>query len=146
MRVFRNCIDYFGQVIHPGNLRISKRTIAAICGLGYPTTVSELWSFLCLRDVFHRFLPNFARIAAPLNKELCRGQLPPLWLIMRQRISSRFGDDQSENSGTLWVGSSTFARDISIRYGHLRQADWTDPEKAALQNQRTNRISVTFIK
>lgn len=54
---------------------VSTRTIDAICGLKYPTTVTGLRSLFALCNVFCRFVPNFARFAALLNKKLHKGKL-----------------------------------------------------------------------
>ena len=71
---FTDKIDYLGHVIRPGKLQIAEHTTDAIRQLQAPTNLTELRSFLGLCNVFRRFVPNFARIAAPLNRKLRKGE------------------------------------------------------------------------
>lgn len=61
-------MDYLGQVIRPGKIATSDKETDAIRGLMQLTNVTELKSFLGLCNVFHRFVPNFAWIAAALQQ------------------------------------------------------------------------------
>lgn len=70
---FLNQIDYLGHVIWPGCLKLSIRTIDAIDGLEFTTTVTELQSFIDLGSMFCRFVRTVAQIAVPLNKKLQNG-------------------------------------------------------------------------
>lgn len=45
-----------------------------VCAPEHATNLTELQSFPALRNVFRRFVPNLACIAAPLDKELQKGQ------------------------------------------------------------------------
>lgn len=71
---FTICIYHIGQVIHPGRLELSICAIDTMGGLEYPITKTEPRSVLGLSNVFHRFVPSFDRITAPLNKKLRKGQ------------------------------------------------------------------------
>lgn len=74
----KNRIDYLCRAIRPGRFQVSTRTIVAICGLQYPTSMTELRSFLGLCNVLHLFLPDFARVTPPFNKKLRKCQLQTL--------------------------------------------------------------------
>lgn len=72
---FEDLIDYLDHVIQPRRLKISAKAMNAITGLQDPTKVTELNCFLGLCIVLRRFVPNFAQIAALLNKKLRKNQL-----------------------------------------------------------------------
>lgn len=63
-------IDYLGQLIRPRRLKHASHTTDAILGTQEPTSITELRSFLFPCNVFRRFVPNFARLAAPLILKL----------------------------------------------------------------------------
>ena len=67
---FCDKIDYLGHVISPGKLEVASKTTEAIKGLSYPTDVSQMRSFLGLCNDYRRFVPNFTRLAKPLNRKL----------------------------------------------------------------------------
>lgn len=66
-QVLTNRIDNFGHVIRHGRFEVSKRIIGAGGRLQYPTTMTELQSYIGLRNTFRQFGPNFARVAPSLN-------------------------------------------------------------------------------
>ena len=71
---FADSVDYLGHVITPGKLHVSTTNTDAVRGFKAPRTQTELKSFLGLCNVYRRFVPNFARTAAPLQQFLCKGQ------------------------------------------------------------------------
>lgn len=67
---FVKSVDYLGHKVMPGKLAVAQRTIDAVQGFRNPSTQTCIRSFLELCNVYRRFVPNFARKAAPLNKLL----------------------------------------------------------------------------
>lgn len=82
---FRDSIEYLRHVIAPGKRMGARKTTEAIAALHYPTTVSQMGSFLRLCDVYILFVLRFAKIAAPLNQRLKNGEPQDLELNERKR-------------------------------------------------------------
>ena len=80
-KFFSDSVDYLGHVVTPGKLHIATTNTKAVEGFKLPRTQTELKSFLGLCNVYRRFVPNFARTAAPLQRLLRKGEpfdLPPM--------------------------------------------------------------------
>lgn len=59
---FSKTIDHLRHVIVFGKLKVAQKTTGAIESLQYPTTVSEIRSFLGLWNVFRRFVPKLKNL------------------------------------------------------------------------------------
>lgn len=85
-------VDYLRHTIRPGLLEVATKKTAAIEDFKEPKTQNQLRSFLGLCNVYRRFVPNFARVAPPLNNILQKAfdfKFPP------------FGEDQSKDFDLL---------------------------------------------
>lgn len=74
-------IDYLQHVIRPGRLEIAKTT-AINKELMDPATQSVVWSFLGLRNVSRRFVPNSSHVAVPLKQKHRKAQPIPFQTLM----------------------------------------------------------------
>ena len=75
---FRDTVDYLGHVVRPGKLEVAQRGKEAVQKSLPPRDISELRSFLGLCNVYRRFVPNFSRVATPLNKKM-KKDMPTKW-------------------------------------------------------------------
>jgi Reverse transcriptase (RNA-dependent DNA polymerase) len=67
---FKSSVNYLGHVVLPGKLAVAPRNVDTIRQAKYPTTRTELRSFLGMCNVYRRFVPGFAKIAGPLTNML----------------------------------------------------------------------------
>ena len=73
---FKDTVGYLGHVIRPGKLAVAEKNTKALHSASHPTTQTELRSFLGLCKVYQRFIRGFAKLAAPLNALLRKGESP----------------------------------------------------------------------
>lgn len=71
---FCQSINYLGYVIDLGKLMMARKNTETIAALRYSTTVSQIRSFLGHFNVYRRFMPWFAKIAAPFNQRIKNGK------------------------------------------------------------------------
>jgi len=66
-RSFRTTVQYLGHEIKPGRLGVMDAQTRAPRETHFPTTRTQVRSFVGMCNVFRRFVPNFSRMAAPLT-------------------------------------------------------------------------------
>ena len=66
-------MEFLGHVISQEGVQPDPGKIRAVKECRAPTNISELRSFLGLAGYYRRFVPNFSRIARPLNDLLKKG-------------------------------------------------------------------------
>ena len=67
-KFFSKTVDYLGHVVRPGRLAVAEKNTAAVKRATYPTTRTQMRSFLGMCNVYRRFVPNSAGGAAPLTQ------------------------------------------------------------------------------
>jgi RNase H-like domain found in reverse transcriptase len=67
---------------------VAEKNTKALKTARPPTTQSELRSFLGLCNVYRRFISGFAKIAAPLNALLRKGESPQLGVLSKEQLQS----------------------------------------------------------
>ena len=63
-------INYLGHVVSTEGVSTDPEKIKAAAERPQPTTVTEVRSFLGFVSYYRRFIPNFSKVAKPLNKLL----------------------------------------------------------------------------
>ena len=63
-------INYLGHVVSKERVCTDPEKIKAVTEWPQPTTVTEVRSFLGFVSYYRRFIPNFSKVAKPLNKLL----------------------------------------------------------------------------
>ena len=77
-----------GHVITPGKLGVAQKTVDAVKYFKLPETQTHIKSFLGLCNVYRRFVPNFARVAKPLNNLLKKGNPSKLQPLNEEEINA----------------------------------------------------------
>ena len=68
--LFKQQINYLGHVVSKEGVSTDPDKITAVTEWPQPTTVTEVRSFLGFVSYYRRFIPNFSKVAKPLNKLL----------------------------------------------------------------------------
>jgi len=76
-RFFRKTVEYLGHEIKRGRLGVMDAHTRALREAHFPTTRTQGRSFVRICHVFRQFVPNFARMAAPLT-DLMKSTAPVL--------------------------------------------------------------------
>jgi len=66
-RFIRTTVECLGHKITPGRLGVLQAHTRALREAAFPTTRTQVRSFIGMCDVFRRLVPNIARIATPLT-------------------------------------------------------------------------------
>jgi hypothetical protein len=69
----RRSLTYLGHVVTATGIRTDPEKVAAIQQLTTPKTPRQVRRFLGMASWYRRFIPDFSRIAAPLNRLLKKG-------------------------------------------------------------------------
>ena len=88
---FKREVDYLGHIVRPGELLVAPKSCEAVAEFEPPRTQTELRSFLGLCNVYRRFVKDFAKIAAPLNDKLRKGE-PARFHTLNQAESDAFAE------------------------------------------------------
>ena len=67
---FKKEINYLGHVVSEKGVSTDPKKIKAVTEWPQPTTVTEVRSFLGFVSYYRRFIPNFSKVAKPLNQLL----------------------------------------------------------------------------
>jgi len=72
---FSDEVEYLGHIVRPGQLHVHSKNVDALKHAKFPTTKTQLNSFLGMCNVYRRFVKDFAKRAKPLNA-LTRADIP----------------------------------------------------------------------
>ena len=64
---FYDEVEYLGHIVRPGQLHVHGKNVDALKHTSFPTTKTQLKSFLGMCNVYRRFVNDFANRAKPLN-------------------------------------------------------------------------------
>lgn len=65
--LFQPSVQYLGHVVSEKGVTPMEEEVKAVSAWPQPTTVKELRAFLGVIGYYHRFVQNFAKVAAPLH-------------------------------------------------------------------------------
>ena len=95
---FKKEIKYLGHVVSKEGVSTDPDKIKAVTEWPQPTTVTEVRSSLGFVSYYRRFIPNFSRVAKPLNKLLQNLEGTPS---QKKKFKVHWGPEQQEAFETL---------------------------------------------
>ena len=107
--LFKQHINYLGHVGSKEGVSTDTEKIKAVTEWPEPTTVTEIRSFWGFVSYYRRFIPNFSKVAKPLNKLLQNLEGTPS---QRKKFKVCWGPEQQEAFETLqrlWTESPILA-------------------------------------
>jgi len=72
---FSDEVEYLGHIVRPGKLHVHNKNVDALKHAKFPTTKTQLKSFLGMCNLDRRFVKDFSKRAKPLNA-LNRAEIP----------------------------------------------------------------------
>ena len=96
--IFRKKIKYLGHVISNEGVSTDCDKIKSVTEWPQPTTVTEVRSFLGFVSYYRRFIPNFSKVAKPLNKLVQNQEGTPS---QKKKFNVHWGPEQQEAFETL---------------------------------------------
>jgi len=88
---FSDEVQYLRHIVRPGQLHVHKKNVNELKHASFPTTKTQLKSFLGMCNVYRRFFKDFAKRAKPLNA-MTRAEIPPDLPISTDAAPAAFGD------------------------------------------------------
>ena len=107
--LFKQQINYLGHVVSKEGVSTDPDKITSVTEWPQPTTVTEVRSFLSFVSYYRRFVPNFSKVAKPLNRLLQNLEGTPS---QKKKFKLYWGPEQQEAFETLQklcTGSSILA-------------------------------------
>ena len=96
--LFKQQINYLGHVVSKEGVSTDPDKITAVTEWPQPTTVTEVRSFLGFVSYYRRFIPNFSKVAKPLNQLLQNLEGTPS---QKKKFKVYWGPEQQEAFETL---------------------------------------------
>ena len=96
--LFQQQISYLGHIVSKEGVATDPDKIKDVTEWPQPTTVTEVRSFLGFMSYYTRFIPNFSKVAKPLNKLLQNLEGTPS---QKKRFKVCWGLEQQEAFETL---------------------------------------------
>lgn len=87
-KFFTDTIDNFGRIMCPRQSKFASHTTSVIRGLKALTSFTKLQSFLGLCNEFHRVVPSFVQLVAPLSRRFRKDQPAIFWATEHSETSN----------------------------------------------------------
>jgi len=62
---FSDEVEYLGHIVRPGQLHVQNKNVDALKHAQFPTTKTQVRSFLGMSNIYRRFVKDFAKRAKP---------------------------------------------------------------------------------